>query len=321
MNSLKIYLVVMGLLTIGSASSQAAVEKGYAVLETDEIQASDYVGVSMGIPERIQKLIGMTTAKAEGSREAKRIQIHGRIAQDVDAVVEVYAPESGTLTECPVSLGVRVDKDQIICRMTGASTKEVVEIRAPASGVIVADFARPGNTVSPVSPIHTIANFSQLPASFDVYEKDVGKVKLGQSVYAYASAYPDKTFEGEVVFISPRVDENTFTMKIRVLIENPDDLLKPGMFIRGEILLEDGAEHVAIPSFSIQNLDGIDVVFVQDEKESFIPTEVEVTYAGHEQTLVKGDVNPGDDIVVKGAYILKSKIMEDEIVGGCAHGH
>lgn len=72
---------------------------------------------------------------------------------------------------------------------------------------------------------------------------------------------------------------------------------------------------------AVQDIDGADVVFVKDEGESFIPTEVKVKYAGRRQSSVEGEINMGDLVVADGAFILKSKIMEDEIAGGCADGH
>ncbi len=285
--------------------------------ETEEESASDYIGVSLEIPEETQKLIGLKTEEVESSRTTEKITVNGRIAQDVEQVTEVFAPEAGIVKECPAPIGSIVSKGQVVCVIESQASKNLIEIKSPSSGVVIADFEKAGEAVDTISPIHTIADLSKLFANFDVYEKDVRKIKIGQRVLVYSTAYPDQPFEGKIVFISPRVDETSFTIKIRVQIDNQDYLIKPGMFVRGEIALEDGQAHLTVPSESVQNLDGTNVVFVQDEKESFIPTEVKVTFAGHNQTLVMGEMNEGDMVVVDGAYILKSKIMESEIVGGC----
>jgi len=318
MKVLKICLIFLSVLTLYVVSAYS-LEKNYTSSEEEEVSASDYIGISMEIPIGIQNVIGIKTVQAEKAEERGKVHVTGRISQDVDEISEIYAPQRGVLKKCLASLGVKVKEGQVICLIESEATKESIEIKSPSSGIIVADFSKPGDTVDSVSPIHTIADFSKLPISFDVYEKDVGKVQMGQKVLVYSSAYSEQTFEGKIIFVSPRVDETSFTMKIRVLVDNPDYLLKPGMFVRGEILLDTGKTHVSIPSHSVQNLDGIDVVFLKDEEESFIPMEVEVTYSDYNQTLVKGDVNAGDLIVVEGAYILKSKIMESEITGGCLH--
>ncbi len=302
------------------ASSAYASESGQSKVD-ETIQASDYVGVSMVIPEKTQQLIGLKTVQAKEVEESKKISVTGRIPQDVERTTEIHAPESGVLHDCTATLGVRVKEGQVLCRFKSTKTGVMTAIESPVDGVVIADFSKPGDRIDTLSPIHTIADFSKIPVNFDVYEKDMGQVRMGQKVLVYSSAYPKKVFEGKIVFISPRIDETSFTLKIRALVENPDYLLKQGMFVRGSILVQDAGAHVSVPAYSVQNLDGIDVVFIQDSDGSFVPTEIEVTYSGHEEKLVQGDIQDGDWVVTDGAYSLKSKIMEHEIVGGCAHGH
>lgn len=289
--------------------------------EAEEESASDYIGVSLEIPQKTQELIGLKTAPVESSETVEKVSVNGRIAQDVEQVVEVFAPEAGIVKKCSTPIGSVVSKGEVVCVIESENSKSLMEIKAPSSGVMIADYEKVGEKVDTISPIHTIADLSKLSANFDVYENDIGKVKIGQRVLVYSTAYPDQPFEGKITFISPRVDESSFTIKIRVQIDNLDYLLKPGMFVRGEILLEGQQTRFSVPSDAVQDLDGTYVVFVKDEKESFIPTEVKVKYTGRRQSSVEGEINIGDLVVADGAFILKSKIMEDEIAGGCADGH
>ena len=289
--------------------------------EAEEESAGGHIGVSLEIPEETQKLIGLKIEKVESSETVEKIPVNGRIAQDVDKVIEVFAPEAGIVKECLGSIGSIVSAGQMICVIESRTSKNLIDIKSPAGGVVIADFEKVGDSVDTISPIHTIADFSRLFANFDVYEKDIGKIKNGQKVLVYSIAYPDQPFEGKIMFISPRVDETSFTIKIRVQVDNQDYLLKPGMFVRGEILLQGQQAHFSVPSDAVQDLDGTDVVFVKDGEESFIPTEVKVKFAGRGQSIVEGEINVGDLVAADGAFILKSKIMEDEIVGGCADGH
>lgn len=287
------------------------------VTEKQEESASDYIGVSLEIPDETQKLIGLKIEKVESSKTTEKIPVTGRIAQDAEQVTEVFASEAGIVKECSAPIGSVVSKGQVICVIESKDSKSLIKIQAPSSGVMIADFEKVGETVDAISPIHTIADLSKLFANFDVYEKEIGKIKIGQRVLVYSTAYPDQPFEGKIIFISPRVDETSFTIKIRVQIDNTDYLLKPGMFVQGEIILENQHAHFSVPSEAIQNLDGINVVFVKDEEASFIPTEVKIRFASRKQTSVEGEINEGDLVVADGSYILKSKILEHEIAGGC----
>ena len=287
----------------------------------EEFSAEDYIGIYMEVPEKAQMSIGLRTEPAQKSDVKGKVLLNGRIPQDVQDIIEVYVPQSGILQECSINLGEKALKDQVLCSVKAEDSDEIIDVSASRDGIVIAQFSKPGERVATISPLLTLADYSKIPVTLDVYEKDIGKIKLKQKVSIFSSAYPDKTFQGRVTFISPRFDETAFTLKIRVLVDNPDYYLKPGMFVRAEAGLESPEEHVSVPSFSVQNLDGIDVVFVQDEPESFIPTEVEVAYIDQDKTIVKGDIYAGDLVVVEGAYNLKSKILESEIVGGCAHGH
>src|SRR3989338_9755220 len=161
--------------------------------------ASDYIGVSLEVPEETQKLIGLKTEKAESSKTAEKIFVNGRIAQDAEEVTEVFAPEAGTVKECATPIGSVVSKGQVICVIESKASKSLIKIKAPSSGVMIADFEKAGETVDTISPIHTIADLSKLSANFDVYENDIGKVKIGQRLLIYSTAYPDKSFDGTIM--------------------------------------------------------------------------------------------------------------------------
>jgi cobalt-zinc-cadmium efflux system membrane fusion protein len=287
----------------------------YSAEEKKVVSPGDYIGVSLEVPEATQKLIGLKMQKIESASTAEKIPVTGRISQDSEETSEVVSPQRGLLTEQMASIGSVVSKDQVLAKVNS------IEIKSPASGVIIASYLKDGESVDTISPLYTIADLTKLPANFDVYEKDIGKVQRDQKVLVYSTAFPDQPFEGKITFISPRVDETSFTIKIRVLINNQDYLLKNGMFVRGEIVLEGKPGHFSVPSDAVQDLAGIKVVFIKDEATSFIPTEVKVHFSSRKQTSVEGDIKVGDLVVAEGAFILKSKIMEGEIAGGCADGH
>src|SRR3989338_8232363 len=84
------------------------------VTEKQEESASDYIGVSLEIPDETQKLIGLKTEKVESSKTTEKIPVTGRIAQDTEQVTEVFAPEAVVVKECPAPIGSVVSKGQII---------------------------------------------------------------------------------------------------------------------------------------------------------------------------------------------------------------
>lgn len=266
-----------------------------------------------------QKLAGIETAKVTQSSFAAKIAVSGRIAQDVEVVKYVFSPEPANIEQCHAALGSIVEKDEVLCVVTLINNNQNIEINAPISGTIISEFVKTGEHVDETTALYAIADLSKLWANFAVYEKDIASVKLGQKILVYPLAYPDKVFEGQIVFFSPRVDESTYTVLIRAEVENKDYLIKLGMSVRGEILVSDETSTIAIPAEAIQTIENKTVVFKKTEEGTFEPQEVKIKSRTKETVAISHGLEEGDEIVVKGSFILKSKMLESEMVHDHSH--
>ncbi len=268
------------------------------------------------LSEESQELGGIKTAQAGLSEVASKISVSGRIAQDVEEVKYVTSPESATVEECRAALGSRVKQGEVLCTVVLDSNGEKGDIKAPINGTVISEFVKKGEDVDETSAIYAIADLNKLPANFDIYEKDIASVKLGQKMLVYPLTHPDKSFKAEIVFISPRVDETTYTVKIRAVVDNTNDALKLGMSVRGEILSEGGG--ITVPAAAVQTVENKTVVFMKTDK-GFVPQEVKIGAQTNGFTSIEEGICDHDEIVVEGAFILKSKMMEDEM--GHDHAH
>ena len=84
-------------------------------------------------------------------------------------------------------------------------------------------------------PIYQIADFSRLWVLVDVFEYEIGWVKLGQKAEITVQSYPGEIFTGKVAFINPFLEEKTRTIKVRINVDNRDLRLKPGMYANARI--------------------------------------------------------------------------------------
>lgn len=271
------------------------------------------------LSQESQKLGGIEVEPIGSEPVVQRISVNGRIAQDVENVTHVFSERSGQLTECFVALGQDVKKGDRLCVVSEHDSDEVFDVKAPVSGTIIAEFIKTGDHVNGATTLYTIADMTRLSANFDVYEKDLAHVQLGQKMNVYPIAYPDQSFFAEIVFISPRVDESTFTTRIKAVVDNPQQLLKLGMSVRGEIKVVDEASYLALPSDAVQNVEGEDVVFVQTDVETFEKRSVQIQSRSSKDVAISGGLVKGDRVVIGGAFILKSKLMESEMEH--AHDH
>lgn len=268
--------------------------------------------------EESQKLGNIEVMPIEFAPIVQKILVNGRIAQDVETVTHVHSEKSGKIQKYLATLGAVVAKGDVLCEIAGPNN-EIIKIMTPVAGTVIAEFVKVGDHVNTTTALYSIADMGRLAANFDVYEKDLANVKVGQKMNVYPMTYNERAFEAQITFVSPRVDESTYTTRIKALVDNPVGLLKLGMSVRGEIEVIDDSSYLKIPSDAVKNVEGKDIVFVQTDKETFESREITLKSRTSKEVAITGDLKKGDRVVVKGAFILKSKLLESEMEH--AHDH
>ena len=145
-------------------------------------------------------------------------------------------------------------------------------------------------------------------AEFGVVERDVNKIQLGQKARVFVDAYPDKTFEGVVENMAPVVAGKSRTATVRVRLENPEDLLLPGMFTRVRILLYSKKNTIAIPTDSIQGEPGQQFVYAANPKENLAEKRaITVGYTRPDYSQIDSGISEGELIITTGLEQLEDK--------------
>jgi Cu(I)/Ag(I) efflux system membrane fusion protein len=115
-----------------------------------------------------------------------------------------------------------------------------VWMRAPTSGIIVSKNVMRGQQVNPGDQLFSLATLDQVWLTADIYEDDLPRVHVGQTLQAVTTAYPDEVFSGVIDRISPNIDPNTHTLQLRCQIMNRGLKLKPQMLARIRIVTKSG---------------------------------------------------------------------------------
>lgn len=269
-------------------------------------------------PEYVD-MIGLETAGAEMKPMVIAVEIVGQIASETEHVEHYSAPGEGVLQHFFVALGETVDEGTPLFEMR-LKTGETAAVKSIGHGVVLARYLGVGDRVDTLTSVITIADPDLLRASFDVYERDIGKIEVGQEVIVKSSAWPEEAFKGHIVYVSPRVDEKTRTIKIRANVENEEHLLKFGMFVTGIVHAPRKERGLMVPAAAVQEFEGRKVVFIpeQDEPGEYHIAEVKTgkTVQGHTEILE--GLKVGDEVVTKGSFYLKSEVLK---AGFDAHGH
>jgi len=182
-------------------------------------------------------------------------------------------------------------------------------IRAPQSGVIVADDFRLGQHIVAGTLLMQIADIRTLWVEARAPARQLSSIRVGQ----HATIIPKdghRRYAGKVVNIHPQLDTATRTAGVRLAVENTDTALHPGMFVDVEIRAETGAPVLLIPPGAVQRQDGKTVVLVEKVPGTYQLREVRVGPARNGRAPVLAGLKPGERIVVKGAFSVVSEMSK-----------
>lgn len=185
-----------------------------------------------------------------------------------------------------------------------------VPIRAPLAGVVLERLVTLGQAVERATDAFKIANVHELWVQLELYEKDLDRVKAGQQAEVRAEAFPGKVFRARVEYVSPIINPDTRTAKVRVEISNPEGQLRIGQLITARLAGDssNAREVVAVPRSAIQRVEDKPVVFVK-QGTSFRARPIEPGITAGELTEVRKGVAEGDEVATDGAFLLKSELL------------
>jgi len=166
----------------------------------------------------------------------------------------VYPKVTGKVLRNTVKENDKVKKNQVLAlidRDEVGFKYEPSPVLSPINGVVGRVHLDKGETVSPAIPIAEVVNMDKVRVRVNVVERDLPKVKEGQVCQLKVDAYPDETFEGKVVIVSPVVDISSRTALVEIEISNLDYRLKPGMFARIWIIVKERLSVLCLPRDAI----------------------------------------------------------------------
>ncbi len=186
-------------------------------------------------------------------------------------------------------------------------------LRAPFEGTILSKDVALKEQVRPDTQIMSIADLSHVWITADVYERNVPLLNSlsGKTLTVRNEAWPDRTFEAQVFYTGEIMDDKTRTIAMRAIAENREQLLKPGMFVTIELpgLLEESV--LQIPKSALLEHQGIQFVFIHREGDVFERREVTPARIAGEWVVIESGLQVGEEVVVSGGFILKSKLLAD----------
>src|SRR5256714_4605879 len=152
-----------------------------------------------------------------------------------------------------------------------AKTEAIISqklVRAPFDGELGVRKVEVGQYLTAGTQIGSLTVLSALDANFTVAETASAQPKVGHTVRIAVDAYPGRTFEGKITTIEPQIATETRNIRVQATIQNPDKILKPGMFATTTIVLPDKPPDIPVPETSVDyTLYGDSVYLISEKKE------------------------------------------------------
>jgi cobalt-zinc-cadmium efflux system membrane fusion protein len=191
-----------------------------------------------------------------------------------------------------------------------------IPIRAGQSGTLVDQRVALGAVLSPGESIGLISRTDRLWVEAQVRERDVSRLKPGQSAVISSDGRGLNRCQGTVSWVAAEVDPVTRMGKVRIETRPNGSALKAHQFVRVQISTGSPEETVLVPVDAVQWEGCCNVVFVSETRDRFRPRRVNVAFSNGQGYAVTG-LKPGEKIVTHGSYLLKTELMKGSIGAGC----
>jgi len=178
-------------------------------------------------------------------------------------------------------------------------------ITSPVNGFVGRRNVDPGAWASNAAPVVSVVDISSVRLVANVVEKDLRLVTVGDPARVQVDAFPGETFAGQIARVAPVLDPATRTAEIEIEVPNSDFRLKPGMYARMGVTIENRKGTTLVPKASVVDYDNKRGVFTMtaENKARFVPIETGIEDAQHVE--VRGGITTSDTLVTAGAAALR----------------
>lgn len=201
---------------------------------------------------------------------------------------------------------------QKVARDLAQMQLEYATVRAPISGIVSMRHIKTGNMIGQNEPAFRVTDFDPLRAVIHVPERELNKLREGQTATLRFDALPGEVFTGRVTLISPTVDSETGTFRAIVEVRDPSRQVKPGMFGRVRIQYDQRENTLLIPKQAVLEEDDESAVFVVQDSIA-VRRAVTTGYTSDNQLEILEGVAEGERVVVTGQATLQDSVRVEVI--------
>ena len=276
------------------------------------------------------------TARFAGWIEQMKINTTGKTVRKGEPLMAVYSPEllaaqqelrlalegekalSGADAEVRKRAAALVDASRQRLDLWAITPEQLHEaeagrftrqfwLHAPASGVVLEKPAVEGRRFMAGEPLLQIADLSSLWLIAEVFEQDLGRLRVGQTARFTVEAFPGESFNGRVDFVYPVVNPQTRTAQVRIELGNPNGRLRPAMFGQVEVLTGKSQAVLSVPDSAVLDSGLAQTVLVDKGEGRFEPRTVAVGARAEGWMEIRKGLKAGERVVTRATFLIDSE--------------
>lgn len=276
----------------------------------------------------------VVNAKFDGWIERLRVDTTGQSVQRGQVLFEIYSPEllsaqreyaiaaralaklgdadastrQGMQAVADASLArLRnwdISAEQLRALVASGEPRRTLALYAPASGVVTSKSAVEGMRINAGEALYTITDLSQAWMITQVFERDLAQLELGNAASVSLDAFGTERFTGRIDYIYPTMDTATRSVPVRIVLDNPDGRLKPGMFGRAELATAERAPSLVAPASAVIDTGDQVIVLVAQGEGRFAPRAVRTGLRQGDRIEILDGLSEGDSVVVSANFLI-----------------
>ncbi len=304
----------MGFALSVAACGNGAEDQANAATETGGEAAEEESSDRVTIPAEAAQASNIVVAQAGPGAIQETLNLTGRIMLQPAARAEVHAPYPGPVRAVLRNIGDTVRRGETLARVESAESLQTYSINTPIAGVVLERQTNIGD-VTRETPLFVVGDLNRLEAELNVVTRDIGRVAPGQSV-VIAGLDGTTRIEARIATVLPMADAHSQTLIARApLTIAAGSPFRPGMAVRGSVVLTEQQAPVAVPRDAVQTVEGRSVVFVRVAPEVYEARPVSLGRTGSNTVEITSGVAAGETYVSENAFLVKAELGK-----GAGHG-
>jgi cobalt-zinc-cadmium efflux system membrane fusion protein len=252
--------------------------------------------------------------EAEPATIKTMIAVYGKVAANEEALARVVPRFPGIVKAVKKKLGDSVQRGEVLAQIESNESLKVYDVTAEISGNVIQKDITLGELAKDDKTIFTVANLDTVWIDLSIFRRDFGSLTVGSAVEFHTvegHVSGQQHIHAKVDYISPFGSEGSQTMLARCVVPNSEGLLRPGLYVDGEVVTRQIEAPVTVKNGALQQVEGKTVVFVA-EADAFEAREVSVGVKDSERTQITAGLKAGERYVTENSFIMKAELGKGE---------